>query len=969
MRYFIPILLWVSVLHFTTPTMGQEYSYAHYEVRDGLAGSVVYHGAEDKEGFLWFATETGVSRFDGTHFRNFTTRDGLPDNEILRIYVDARGRVWMQPFGNAVCYYYNGKIHNQQNDSLLKQLRFASEVIDMVGDVKGNMFIAERRGIYYLNFQTQKITQVVKYESPVLIKIGFTHEGHLGFVSNGGTFGGNYIKLNLKNFSEISCQPIPIASIHKTWISPSLEILDTKDSLHCNDPATQKRLSTLAIPMLKSISQINDSLLTINSSNGSIIYNFRTGQRQHGCLEGINVNTAMRDREGNYWFMTHGSGVYRMGSFDFFNYRFNPDQHNYLSVTGINSIDGQVYVGAEKAILYRLTNTKVSAPQYLLGKDAFGRILTINGRGDEILLGTDQSVVQLRHGRLRLGDLPAAVKSVNPYKNKWLVGSTPGLYLMNDSLKFNNTIFHQRTTAVEVQHDTIYMGSTNGLYRLTGWPLQPTMLGDVFPVFNGRITAIKSAPDGTLWVATNGKGLVGYRNNRITHIFTEREGLSSNICRALFISADDLWLGTDKGLNRIRWQQSGRSITTYTIEDGLLANIVNCVYADSSMVYVGTQAGLTVFDPEKISRNSVCDLRITGIRSAEADWHYDTADFRLPARQNEIRFDFVGISYRSAGDITYRYRLVGLNQEWQMTRETNLSYPSLPSGDYELQLQAINKFGVESALIKRTFVVEKLLWEKTWFRIAVVFGAWLLIWLFVRMRIKRVRSQNEEKMLLKNRMAELEQMALKAQMNPHFIFNSLNSVQQYVFDKDVLGANKFITEFSRLIRLTLDLSSRSSISIQEEISYLSTYLELEKTKLEDKFTYSVAVSSDLQPDNYHIPPMILQPFVENSVRHGVRNRRDKKGHISVSFSTSTTHLICQVEDNGVGRKKASQYKSEMHIEYQSKGMTLTQRRIDMLNRGYTQPVLIGIEDLYEQDQPTGTLVTLRFPLQDTGKDR
>lgn len=963
--FILIILLLCSHL----PAAAQEYSYAHYTSREGLAGSVVYHGAEDKEGFLWFATETGVSRFDGTHFRNFTTNDGLPDNEVLRIHVDAANRVWMQPFGNTICYYYKGKIHNQQNDSLLKQLQFTSELIDIVGDKDGNVFIADRHAIYHINFRTQKIREVTRRHFPSFIKIGITYDGHLGYVSNENHQEGQYAHLDIKNFTERRRRKIPIAFIHKTWISPTLELLDSRDSLHCEDPTTRRRLSSIVIPMIKALSQINDSLLTVNSANGATIYNFRTGKPLVECLRGINVNTTMRDREGNYWFMTHGSGIYRMGSFEFLNYQFNPDQHNYLSVTAVGSFKNEVLIGTEKSIVYRLANSQVSAPRYLFGKKAFGRILTMTSKGnDKLLFGTDHTLVELKNGWFRTGQMIAAVKSTTSYGDKWLVGSNPGLFIVNDSLMFNSCIMQRRITAHWVLNDTIYVGSTNGLYRLTGSPIAPYYLGDDFPLFKGRVTAINATPDGTLWVATNGNGLVGFRNNKITHSFTEKEGLSSNITRALFISGEYLWLGTDKGLNRIRWQHEARPITTYTMEDGLLANIVNCLYADSSQVYVGTQLGLTVFDAEKISRNSICELRLTGIRSANEAWQYDTANFRLPARQNEVRFDFVGISYRSAGDITYRYRLKGLNDEWQTTRETNLSYPSLPSGEYELQLQAVNKFGVESDLVKIPFAVEKLLWEKTWFRLAAGLLAWLLIWLFIRARIKRVRGQNEEKIQLKNRMAELEQMALKAQMNPHFIFNSLNSVQQYVFDQDILGANKFITDFSRLIRLTLDLSSRTRISIDEEIGYLSTYLELETTKLEGKFTYTVTVSPALQKDNWYIPPMILQPFVENSVRHGVRNRRDKLGHITVSFSIDDTYLICQVEDNGVGRKKANQYKSEMHIEYQSKGMTLTQRRIDMLNRSYTQPVLIEIKDLEVQSIPSGTRVTVKFPQQESGRE-
>src|SRR5262249_52352225 len=146
-----------------------------------------------------------------------------------------------------------------------------------------------------------------------------------------------------------------------------------------------------------------------------------------------------------------------------------------------------------------------------------------------------------------------------------------------------------------------------------------------------------------------------------------------------------------------------------------------------------------------------------------------------------------------------------------------------------------NKFGVQSNMIAISFEIEKLLWEKTWIRVLAAVVAVLCLWILVNLRIRWVRRQEEEKLRINNRINELEQMALKAQMNPHFIFNSLNSIQQYVIDKNIAGANKFITEFARLIRLTLDLSSRTDVAIDEELTYISTYLALEKTRFEDQF--------------------------------------------------------------------------------------------------------------------------------------
>jgi LytS/YehU family sensor histidine kinase len=206
-------------------------------------------------------------------------------------------------------------------------------------------------------------------------------------------------------------------------------------------------------------------------------------------------------------------------------------------------------------------------------------------------------------------------------------------------------------------------------------------------------------------------------------------------------------------------------------------------------------------------------------------------------------------------------------------------------------------------------------------------------------------------------------LSRKAQMNPHFIFNSLNSIQQYVMDADVAGANKFIAGFSRLIRQTLDFSSKPEISLEEELDYLTNYLEIEKTRLENAFSYSVAIDNAVDPAEHYIPPMILQPFVENSVRHGLRFRKDKKGVVFIIVKQEGGDLICILEDNGVGRKAAMHYKSISPINYQSKGLSLTADRIAMFNKEHEQKITMLIEDLEDElGNPLGTRVTIHFPV-------
>ena len=236
---------------------------------------------------------------------------------------------------------------------------------------------------------------------------------------------------------------------------------------------------------------------------------------------------------------------------------------------------------------------------------------------------------------------------------------------------------------------------------------------------------------------------------------------------------------------------------------------------------------------------------------------------------------------------------------------------------------------------------------------------------------KKLFNQKEELLLkekeiettrLKNRMTELEQMALRAQMNPHFIFNSLNSVQHFVMNKDVEGVNKYLGAFANLIRQTLNNSGRQLISLDEEVKYLDTYLSLEKMKSNNSFNYAISISENIDRTATFIPGMILQPFVENSIRHGVSHKEKNDGFIHISISKNEK-LLCLVEDNGIGRQKAGEIKlTGEGSEYESKGMTITMNRIDTFNKMYGIAISARVEDvLTASGTVNGTRVIIDLP--------
>jgi len=249
-----------------------------------------------------------------------------------------------------------------------------------------------------------------------------------------------------------------------------------------------------------------------------------------------------------------------------------------------------------------------------------------------------------------------------------------------------------------------------------------------------------------------------------------------------------------------------------------------------------------------------------------------------------------------------------------------------------------------------------------WFEALIVFIFLLLVWLGVSRRIRQIRRRQDQQDRLVREKAELENRALQAQMNPHFIFNCLNSIQQFIFDGDELAANNYISGFARLIRATLHNSSRPFISVTDEVAYLSTYLSLEKMRFKDKMEYFVEVDPAIDQENTLLPPMLIQPYVENCMRHGLRHKASGKGYILITMSQEEGRLMVVVEDNGIGRKKAMEYKSREHIEYQSKGMSMTADRIRIISAVYGGDITVKVEDVMNEDgKPAGTRILISLP--------
>jgi hypothetical protein len=675
------------------------------------------------------------------------------------------------------------------------------------------------------------------------------------------------------------------------------------------------------------------------------------------------VSGVLEDPDGELWFSTLGGGVHRLVTRDVVRYSFH-DGNTPFPVYAVRRTAHTLYAGTDRFYLWALRDGEKKFHSWKIDdRYSRGRITALEDLdGKEIIAGTDAGIfgIGVPGGKSRLLWHRGSVKALQLLSDSVILEcsgtNVRRMRLRNGSLV--DTIWPARSTCGCLQGDRYYIGTLTGLYSvIPGDRSRPEQL------LTDRISAIAAAPDGGLWAGTYGEGLVLLKKGRTVRRFTVEDGLTSNICKCLYTSGGSLWVGTDKGLNKMLPADSGYSITPFTAADGLGSELINAVYVSGGKVYAGTSDGLTIFPEDRIHRKSEYRLRITGLRISGNSWPLDTAHFQLPYKDNDLQVEYAGIVYPGSGTIHYRYRLMGIDDRWGTTDQNFLHYPSLPPGDYELQILAVQPSGAIGGGLQLPFSINPPWWEWMGVRLGFLLVIGGLIWLIFQRRVRAIKRKEAEKTWTVARMAELEQMALRSRMNPHFIFNSLNSIQLFVMEKDIRGANEYITHFSRLIRQTLDISARPEIAIREEVEYLSTYLELEKKRFEDAFDYNIFVDAGIDRREQNIPPMILQPYVENAILHGIAHREDRQGHIRVKIRSDEKYLICTIEDNGVGRERAAQYKSAASNPYPSRAMEMTARRIDILNSTGKEPIHTVIEDITEADgRREGTRVIIWFPL-------
>lgn len=974
------ILLLFSILLSYLPQYGQyQPVYRHLTVDEGLSASEVYHVFQDSKGYIWFATNNGVSRYDGYNFENFDLVSGLADNTVFEIYEDYKKRVWFIPFSGNLSYFENGKIKDYPYNSKIKQ------------------HFPNSRGPIKMAFHVDSLDNIY---------LGLKNFGLITISAEGvyKKMGGKFEE------GEVVMEGLPCGKIliSNPIQSPANDLIysDDQQNFRFN---FKKVFNEVVVPQYvfaqkkkdgSLIMSIDERIFIVKNGKIEALLSGQTGQYiwmnideeenlwvsafeggvhvypncditkepSQVLLKEYQVTSVLRDKEGSYWFSTLNDGVFYAPDYKIQTLtKFSGLADN--RVNAIYSNNDRIYVGYEMGFVDIIKNNKIKhySPINTKAKTTYVRSIFGDTLRNRVWICTFHELGYFEKDNYKkLFDDNFIIyprKIISSKDGGYWVGTAKGLRkIINDQIVYDSQVSDgfggMVFSLVEDSKGSVWLSTINGLWKYSNNTYH--YVGDQNELLTRVSHSMFFNPiDSALWIGTNGAGIVIYSKNGDVSQISVKDGLISNSIHQLYKSSTSVWVATRQGLSLIP-NIRNKKILNFTIDDGLPSNEITSVYSKDLNIYIGTNKGLAIIDISKLTRNETPPPTvITKIVVEGSLYPLNDTIINLEYSQNTIDISYVGLAYRNMGRLMYRHRMLGLDTSWVYTKSTNCIYNGLNSGEYVFQIQALNSNGVWSSNpTTLKFSINPPFWERAWFIVIITFFFTGLLYLVYRSRVREIGRRNE----LLNNINLYKQQSLRQQMNPHFIFNTLNSIQYYILERDTISSHKYLTKFARLMRMTLDNSLSPTIPLRDEIDALRIYLELEALRLEGKFTYTIDYGNNDSILDIKIPTLLIQPFVENAIWHGIMLKTEKSGHVNINLKEESEKIICTIDDDGVGRDEAKRVQEQNSRVHKSRGYQITQQRIDLLNSMYKDKFDIKITDLFDSDnKPSGTMVSITIP--------
>ncbi len=955
----------------------------NFTTREGIPSQEVYHVYQDKKGYIWICTDAGLAKYNANTFKLFNSSNGMPDNTIFEVKEDRHGRVWFRTITGKTGYISNDSVHQIEANETITT--FYNE------GLTGSFTIDEKDRVIFGRQSSAEVAYLQispPYRNSDAKKIWTDTARHCGV---------NIIKMNNGDLVYSERRSLCNNSLFTIKIYNEAHQLLVNDSTSFSSPLLRVGYKNnnlfLALDSNLIIFNLKEKKSWSRNLHGFIVSvipqdsGFWAGVRNEGILyfprvdsdyglstrflEFTSVSYMVRDFKNGYWFSTLDNGLYYMANRNFLTWR-NFSGTRTKTITTISHLnDNTVLSGNSGGDIYLHLHEQKSKPEkiYTDNEKIVGSVSDIVQMSKEKILisgarGTILFNLKTKKYSKAITMGPPSFNSIalkKIIKNKAdlhcfnyrdiLIADTTN-FIINDTIKNGDRIislFYDKFT------DVSYIGAVHGLYTYKNG------LNDSSgkKVLNSRIEDIQMSGQ-RLVFATKESGVIIKSGNYYDTVDSHR-GLISDICRKLKISNDTIWVLSSKGISRIIYTAPGKfnvfNLPLHAFESIAAINTF-CITGTQLIFSSGPDIYFYPLHPEEKKEKFYINSFLANEKNIDLSHPID-----LPYSESNIKIFFEALFYKNADKVQYRYKFAEVNDDWNYSTETSASFPSLSPGTYNFLVEARNNYGQWIPFDKKiVFTIQKPFWQKWWFIFSEILLGSIIVMRVLVLRHKKTLIKERIKHQLELHMQQLRIGLIRAQMNPHFIFNSLNTIQNFILANDNDNAYTYLSKFSKLVRKILDTSSQEYISLEDEIEILSKYIEIESLRFENTIDHEIKVSHLLNNKQIKIPQMLIQPIIENAIWHGLLHKKgDRK--LTVSFSPEGERTIrCVVDDNGAGRNQKEAADAEIR-KTRSISMGLIIQRLDLIHKTSGIEGKINIIDKKNSEgKALGTTVEIIIPV-------
>ena len=927
----------------------------------GLPSNSVYDIYQDSKGFMWFATGKGLCRYDGNNFKIFTS-DIQTSKSGSCIAEDKYGRIWYANFDGFLYYVEKGSLKVLKQETSLGYFRF--------GIIDNELFLIQPNFVLVYDLKSLKVkAKHVLNDKEIRFSYATKNKFYI--------LGNDLFELDTKN--RIKKYSLP-KKFYSEIITPIINTWDEKIIINSKSTANyysfekgkfhKHKLKNPA--KFTQNTAITDDAIWICTPNGVHKNDLKSNQNQTYFTD-QNISFVFKDKHKNYWISTLNKGVLYIQDFSNNYINLNP-RPNSLAM-GKNNI----FIGAEKDLIYKLDCKSLQIKKIFETESnhAISQIFadTIN---ENVFFNSFKFQILDKKNNITK-EYPIAVKDIKKVDDKYFSFASSGVnglfyidankksiwdFIFKKKLKNSFSGFNQsslldkingKSTEYNSYNKTLYYATNNGLFAITNNGKNKEIKFKNQTLFLVKIQKYKEQIIG---LSTAEKLYHINKNNKVTSLKLPNFIANQKFNR-FFIRGRYCYLFSENNVYEFDFE-------TQNIQKVLsLSNDIEAtdVILKNNQLFFATSKGIVIKSRSKIGnfpkpKLIINEIQINGNRKEINQLN------ELDPNENDIAINFSTLAFVPNESYGVSYKINNSNWKTLDTKDNNLKLLSLASGIYTIQL-AINYNNSKLDLQTIQFEIKKPFWLKPLFLSGLGVLFLLLVYALYKFQIRKLEKRNQlllEKINLEKNLNLSKLKAIKSQMNPHFFYNALNTVQSYILSNEKKQAVSYLSKFSILTRTILTMSEKENITLLEEINTLSLYLDLEKARFDEDFSYDIDIDNKIDLENIKIPTMLLQPYIENAVKHGLLHKQGEK-KVKLQFKKQLNDLIISIDDNGIGRQKSMDLNAIKNKKHQSFATEAMQNRVDLLNQYTHKNISICfIDKKNENNQSIGTKVILKIPI-------